>query len=194
MAASDKGVQRIASRPHSQRCSGTNARGAPCGAWALRGGDLCYRHSIGDAEWSALGRRGGKNRQQARRERAGIRDMGRHRYGAPEPTLARAIEVVGELLDATLPDGSGEANYEARAYGVLALALLFKTPERPELLELLARFKPQLKLAHDPQRARLLDLERAQQALLAAYDAGRISAFDLPPELLKLRKAAEIAA
>lgn len=192
MAAVDEGIERIASDRHSNRCHGTNARGNPCGAWALRGQEFCLRHSMSDEEWRALGARGGRKRQKERRETAGLRDSSRHRHDAPRPTLARAIEVIGELLDATLP-GSSEWNYEARAYGVLALAHLFRVrpDQKAELLELLTRVRP--KLAADPQRQRLLDFERAGAAVIRAYREGRISALDLPPELLGLATAEDEA-
>lgn len=80
---------------------------------------------------------------------------------------------------------------EERAYGVLALAQLFRVrpDQKAELLELLAQARP--KLAVDPQRQRLLDFERAGAALVRAYREGRISAMDLPPELLGLATAGE---
>ena len=185
MAAADKGVERVARSRHSNRCSALNARGFPCGAWARRGEEVCHRHSMTDEEWREWAARGGRKRQRDRRETAGIRTPGRHRHEAPGPTLARAVEVIGELLDSTLP-GSVEPNYEARAYGALAFAVLFRVTDgqRAEALELLERVRPQL--AVDPQRQRLLDFERASARLVQAFKEGRIPAYDLPPEVLKL--------
>ena len=194
MAAGAKdGSLSIASSRHSERCSGTNARGLPCMAWAMRGEEVCFRHSMSDEEWRALGARGGRRRGKQQREHAGLRDSSRHRYDVPGPTLARAIEVIGALLDAVIP-GTAEPNYEARAYGALAVAQLFRVvPEqKAETLKLLAQVRP--KLAVDPQRQRLLDVERAGAALVRAYREGRIAAIDLPPELLKLATADEPAA
>jgi hypothetical protein len=190
MAAVDEGIERVASDRHSNRCSGFNARGHPCGAWALRGQEVCLRHSMTEEEWRAFGARGGRKRQKDRRRTAGLRDSQRHRHDMPGPTLARAIEVIGELLDSTLP-GSTEPNMEERSWGVLALAQLFRLqPEqKAETLKLLAQVRP--KLAVDPQRQRLLDLERAGAALVRACREGRISALDLPPELLGLATAEE---
>jgi hypothetical protein len=189
MAAVDEGIERIAQDRHSARCSAMNARGFPCGAWALRGEELCHWHSLSPEERHALQKRGGKKRQDDRRERAGIRDASRHKHDAPGPTLARAIEVVAELLDAEIPDGSHEPHYEARALGVLALSSLFglRPEQKGEILELVARVRP--KLTADPHRQRLLDLERAGAAVVRAYREGRISVLDLPPELLGLATA-----
>lgn len=193
MAAVDEGVARVASSRHSERCTGTNAKGNPCNAWALTDGSgLCLAHADPEA-WRAQGRRAGKARQEQRREAAGLRKSSGHRQAVPGPTLAQAIEVVAELLDAEIPDGSHEPNYPARALGVLALSSLFglRAEHRAEILAVLERVRPAL--ARDPHRARLLDFERASEALVRAYREGRVSALDLPPELLGLATAEDEA-
>lgn len=63
MAAIDRdGTEHVARSPHTGRCTGLNARGLPCGAWPLRGQDVCYRHSMTDEEWLELSQSGGRAR------------------------------------------------------------------------------------------------------------------------------------
>jgi ribosomal 50S subunit-associated protein YjgA (DUF615 family) len=143
----------------------------------MRGYETCYRHSLSDDEWRAKAKLGGLRRAEQRREQAALRDSGRNRQYLTEPTLSRALEVIAELLDQTI-DGV-EPNYEARAYGVLAVAQLFRLRDREAVFEALRQLRPNL--ATDPQLHRLLNLERARQALIEAYEAGRIDAADLPP-------------
>jgi ribosomal 50S subunit-associated protein YjgA (DUF615 family) len=162
---------------YTQKCSATNAEGNPCGAWAMRGYETCYRHSLIDDEWRAKARLGGLKRAEQRRERAELRDSGRNRHYLSEPTLSRVLEVIAELLDQTI-DGV-EPNYEARAYGLLAVAELFRLRDREAVFRALKELRPAM--ASDPRSARLLDLERARQALVDAFEAGRIEAADLPP-------------
>jgi hypothetical protein len=189
MAAVDKdGTEHVATDRHSERCTGTNARGLPCGAWALRGQEVCLRHSMTDAEWRAFATRGGKGRGKQRRVHAGLRDSSRHRHAVPAHLLGRTIDVVGGLLDAVIPDGSNEPNMEARGIGVFALAALFGITGRDELIELLGKVRPAL--LNDPQRERLLNLERARQALLRAVEEGRIDVSELPPGVRELDLAA----
>jgi hypothetical protein len=139
-----------------------------------------------DEEWRAVAIRGGKRKQAQARERAALRDSGRNRHHVPGPTLARAIEEIDRLLVATVEPGSSEPDYLSRAWGLLALATLFRIrlEQRAEILELLTRVRP--KVAADPQSERLLDLKRARDELLRAYEVGAIDAADLPPELLEL--------
>lgn len=191
MAAVDEdGRLVIATDRHSERCSGTNARGNPCRAWRLRDQEVCLRHSMTDDEWRAFGRKGGRKRQGDRREVAGLRKSSGHRQAVPGPLLAKAIAVVAELLDAVIPDGSGEPNMQDRSYGVLCLAALFglRDDQRAEILELLGKVRPAL--VNDPQRDRLLRLEEAKAALLRAVEEGRLDPLDLPPDLVGLQNVA----
>jgi hypothetical protein len=43
----------------ARTCSGTNKAGEPCGAPAIRGSDLCLRHTEGEEAWRERARRGG---------------------------------------------------------------------------------------------------------------------------------------
>lgn len=183
MAAVDNDIARVASDSETRRCSETNAKGHPCRAWAMRGEDVCYRHSMTDEEWHGIAIRGGKRKQEKARERAAIRDSGRNRRYWPEGTLQHCIEVIGELLDTTIP-GSSEPNYEARAFGVFLAASVFRLrPEqKAEALELLATVRP--KLATDPYVHKLLQLESARVTLIRAWEEGRIDTGDLPAGVL----------
>jgi len=100
----------------------------------------------------------------------------------PAPTLARALEVIHDLLDETIP-GSCEPNYEARAFGVLVLSKLFRIRDKSEAFELLTKVAP--KVAADPQVHRVLDLGTARARLLEAYEQGRVSEDVLPPGVLE---------
>jgi hypothetical protein len=175
------GTVNIAKSRHSTHCSELNAKGNPCGAWAVRGTDRCLRHSMSDEEWKAMALRGGQGRAQQRREKAALRDSSRNRRLVPGPTLARAVEVIHELLHDTL---DGWPNYEARAYGVLAVAQLFKIESRAEVVDLLNRVAP--KVMRDPDVHRLLDLEATRARLVQAFEEGRISAEELPPGVLRI--------
>lgn len=168
------------------RCIALNVKGEPCGKWAKAGSDRCDTHSMTEEEWREQSRRGAAVKAQRARERAGLKDSGGNKPYAPEPTLQRAIEVIGGLLDATVPL-LNEPDYEQRAYGVLALATIFRfsSAQRDEILETLARVRP--RVASDPHAQRLLDLSVARRRLVAAYEAGRISADELPPGALDLR-------
>lgn len=185
MAAVDEdGRLVIATDRLSERCSGTNARGNPCGAWALRDGSgLCGYHADPEA-FRENARKGGRARQEARRQEAGLRTSSRHRHPMPGPTLARAIEVVAELLDAEIPDGTHEPDMLARGVGVLAAAALFglRDDQRAEILELLGKVRPAL--AKDSHVERLLRLHEARAALVREVEEGRLSPLDLPPELV----------
>lgn len=176
------GTRVVAKKPHSRQCEALNSRGLPCGAFALTDGSgLCSWHAKTPEEQRAFTARAGEVRQEKRREEAGLRKSSGHRQAVPGPLLSRAIEVVAELLDAEIPDGSREPNYEARCMGVHALAQLFglRPEQRAEILTVLERIRPAL--ARDPQRERLLAYERARQALLRAVDEGRIDVSELPP-------------
>jgi hypothetical protein len=142
---------------------------------------VCYRHSLSDAEWRDKARLGGLARAHQSRGGKSLRDFA----FAPGVTLGRAVEIIHELLDARISD-TGEPDYLSRAYGVMALALLFKVRDRDELLDLLLDVAPQV-IENEPQPHRLLDeLEEARQNLIRAYEAGVIAAEDLPPGVLKL--------
>jgi hypothetical protein len=186
MAGVEKdGTVRIPKSKYSSHCVELNARGLPCGAWAIRGTDRCMRHSVSDEEWMEMALRGGKARAQQRREKAQLRDSSRNRHFVPGPTLARAVEVIHDLLTKTLP-GTSEPNMECRAYGVLAVAQLFRLQSTSEVIELLSKVAP--KVAKDPDVHRLLDLEATRKRLVKAYEDGRISAEELPPGVLRLDK------
>ena len=142
---------------------------------------------MSDEEWKEKTRRAGRARGKKAREQALIAQGG-HKPEIPAPTLAAALEVVHELLEMTIP-GSAEPNYEARSFGVLVLSKLFRVRDRSEALALLAAVAP--KVADDPQVHRLLDLDAARAKLIEAYQAGRISADELPPGVLGFPCAAE---
>src|SRR6266508_919137 len=184
MAAVNKGSEAVATDKYTERCTAWNAKGDPCKAWAKRDGSgVCYWHSLSPDERSALAYRGGKAQGQRAREKAQLRDSGRNRHYVPGPTLQRALEVIAELLDSTIP-GSTEPNYENRAWGVLAVAQLFRLRDRDAVLDLLGRIRPDV--ATDPYVHRVLDLEAARSKLVRAYEEGRISAAELPPGVLSL--------
>lgn len=189
MAAVDGVIERVATDHVSQRCSELNTKGFPCRAWALRGQDVCHWHSMTPEEQRAFQARSGQKRQQDRREDAGLRDSSRHRHAMPGPTLARVIEVVAELLDAEIPDGTHEPDMIARGVGVLAAAALFgiRPDQKTETLELLAKIRPNL--ATDPQVARLLRLEEARQTLLRYVEEGRLDVSELPFPVARLGEA-----
>jgi hypothetical protein len=187
VAAIDKdGKEHTASSSHTTRCTALNAKGLPCGAWALRGEDVCQWHSLSPEEQQAQTQRAGRARAQQRRERAELRDASRNRPEAPRMTLQQAIDVIDALLDATIP-GLGEPDFELRALGVYALAQLFRVRDRTEILDLLARVRP--KLVADPQRDRLLDYQAARERLRQVYREGRVSIEELPPDLIGLTAA-----
>jgi hypothetical protein len=184
MAAKDReGTEHNARSPHSARCTALNKKGFQCGAWSLRGEVVCLRHSMSDESWHEVALRGGKAGAQKARERAQLRDSGRNRQAVPGTTLAVALQVIHELLTATIP-GSSEPNYEARSYGALAVAQLFKLRDREEAFLFLTKVSP--KVAADPQVYRVLDLDEARANLVQAYEEGRISAEELPPGVLGL--------
>jgi hypothetical protein len=72
------------------------------------------------------------------RERPALRDSSGNRQYADGPTLASAIELIRRLLNSRLED-TEELNYEAAAYGALALAILFRVRDKAEVLDLLER-------------------------------------------------------
>jgi len=135
--------------------------------------------------------RGGRGRAAQRREKARLRDTSRNRHEVPGPTLARAIEVVNDLLDATLA-GTPEPNIESRAWGVLCVAMLFRAKSRAELLELLTAIKPAV--AKDRDLPRLMNLQAAAEGLVQAYEQGRIKAEELPPGVLGLVRGVPLTA
>jgi hypothetical protein len=92
----------------------------------------------------------------------------------------RVLETVGRMLDAKIP-GSAEPNIESLTYALLVLVENFKLGTREEVVELLEDVRP--KLARDPAAYRMLDVERARQRLLQAYEEGRIDTGDLPAGL-----------
>jgi hypothetical protein len=183
MAAVDRDLERIASDPQTRRCSELNAKGHPCRAWAMHGMEVCYRHSMSDEEWHTVAIRGGRKRQSKARERASLRDSGRNRRYMPDATFGRVVAVIGDLLNTTIP-GSSEPNYEARAFGALLAASLFRLrPEqKTEVLELLRQVRPSV--TADPYVYKLLDLETTRAKLLQAWEEGRIATDDLPAGVL----------
>jgi hypothetical protein len=86
--------------------------------------------------------------------------------------LARTLEEVNRLMGSRLPNG--EPNMLERAWGVMAVASLFRlrSEQRDELLELLREARPTL--AADPHVKRLLDLKAAEAELVRLYELGAI--------------------
>lgn len=173
----EKDGEHYAQAAHSARCTALNAKGNPCGAWALAGRDVCQWHSLTPEERLGMARRGGQARATRRRETTTIASE----PTMPGPTLARVLEVCSALLDARLRD-TGERNYESAAFGALVLAQVFRVKDRERVLELLSVVRP--RLARDPQVHRLVDLEASRAQLLEAYKAGRITADELPAGVL----------
>lgn len=167
---------------HSRQCSHLHEDDRQCGAWALRGGDKCAYHSMTQAEQAAFRAKGNRKRVEKSRERAGLRDAGRNRQYADEPTLMQALREIRRLLDAKLP--WGEPDLQSRAYGALAVAALFRLDRETKgrLLDLLREAAPRA-VEDAADASRLLDLDRARADLLQAVREGAIDPGVLPPDL-----------
>lgn len=173
---SQPGGLRIARSKAARYCGHLRDDGSQCRAWALRDSEppRCNFHAMSAEELSAFQSRGRRARTEKARRKHGV---------IPPRRVEQAGEIVAALLDAELPDGSGEPDWGQRAWGVLALAAVFKIPrdDRERLLEIVRKARP--RLVQDPQRERLLDVERARAELVALYRRGEIPRYLLPPEI-----------
>jgi hypothetical protein len=112
------------------------------------------------------------------------RDSSDSSASASRTRCTRASRKSDPGSDQRVISGSPEPNYEARAFGVLAVAQIFRVTDKGDLLRLLAEIRPSI--VADPQAPRLLDLKAAAARLQDAYDQGRIQPDDLDPSLLRL--------
>ena len=174
-------------KPGAEKCSEVNREGFQCGAWAMKDGSgKCFRHHPDDAAWRIKMVKGGKARAEQARKRRELAP-GRRPY-APGYTIQMALDTCVALLRAEIP-GLGEPDLELRGLGALALATIFNTRERDELLGLLEKAGMR---ANDPEVNRVLEIEAARDRLRELYQQGRISAELLPPELIGLPKPASL--
>ena len=77
--------------PIDRRKSALNARGLPCGAWAMHGEDTCYRHSMSDEEWLALGQKGGKTNAKRHAQRRAQKELMKRGSSVPRDEHAEAL-------------------------------------------------------------------------------------------------------
>jgi hypothetical protein len=127
---------RVWEERNGQRCTAITRDGTRCGAWAIRGRDLCFVHRLSRVERLASARKANRASQ-----------------------VVRAVKPPKD-----------EAKPAAPA----------PLPERPALAK---------KAAPSPaeQHARTVaQLERVRAELLELYEAGRIAADELPPDLYTL--------
>jgi hypothetical protein len=168
------GGLRVARSKTARYCGATRSNGSQCRAWALRDSEppRCKFHSMTPEELRAHQQRGRRARTENARRRHGV---------VPPALVAKAGDTIAALLDAEIEPG--EPDYQYRAWGVLALAVVFKIPpdDRRRLLEVVHEARP--RLGRDPQVERILDVERARSELVELYRAGEIARYMLPPEV-----------
>ena len=123
---------------HTRKCSALNARGEPCGSYALRdsGPPLCTYHAMSEAERAQWTARGGNARARNVRKRHEVeKRLEGIAYGV---TTEHILKVCLDALDATFEhDGSPDWGARLSACSVLLQvfpASLRKTPEQARTL------------------------------------------------------------
>jgi hypothetical protein len=172
------GGERVFRDPDARQCAATKKDGSRCLAAAVKDDprELCLIHGkAADGTLADFQRRGRRGRTEKARRKHGV---------IPPRLVVQAGDTIAALLDAEIEPG--EPDYQYRAWGVLALSVVFKIPpdDRQRILEVVQKARP--RLARDPQVERILDVERARAELVALYRAGEIPRYMLPPEVERL--------
>jgi hypothetical protein len=131
MAATDRGAEVAASKPHSKRCGAPLKDGRFCGKWTTEatGWETCYQHSVSEAEWKAAARRGGLAAAAKKREAK----SGSPRSGLqPHVSLEEVLQVCTSGLSATFADAGlpTEIDWTTRLLSILVLIGVFPRQHR----------------------------------------------------------------
>jgi hypothetical protein len=170
MAATDRGAEVAASKPHSKRCGAPLKDGRFCGKWATEatGWETCYQHSVSEAEWKAAARRGGlaaaakKRAVKAGNVRSGL---------ASHIRLEEVLSVCTAAMTATFADAGlpQEIDWDARLLSLVVLLGVFPKQYRSRPDEAAA-----LLLKVLPERVRSTkDADEMQRQIAAGYARAR---------------------